>query len=90
VTKVDAGRMSESRSPEERRKRLDRLIDEASMMSFPASDPPAVFVDEPGPSREGTTPDADIPRGKHGRLSLIGVNSGQWGERPCNVTTPPI
>ena len=42
--------MSEAASSEERRKRLDLLVDEASMLSFPASDPPAVFVEEPGPT----------------------------------------
>jgi hypothetical protein len=39
--------MSEPASSEELRKRLDLLVDEASMLSFPASDPPAVFVEEP-------------------------------------------
>jgi hypothetical protein len=39
--------MREPASSEERRKRLDLLVDEASMLSFPASDPPAVFVEEP-------------------------------------------
>lgn len=46
--------VSEPASSEERRKRLDYLVDEASMLSFPASDPPAVFVEEPGPTRERT------------------------------------
>jgi hypothetical protein len=39
--------VSEPASSEERRRRLDRLVDEASMLSFPASDPPAVFLEEP-------------------------------------------
>ncbi|HEX5936806.1 MAG TPA: hypothetical protein VFZ75_03800, partial [Actinomycetota bacterium] len=39
-------RMNEPASSEERRIRLDLLVDEASMLSFPASDPPAVFVEE--------------------------------------------
>jgi hypothetical protein len=56
--------MSDSRSPEEQQKRLDRLLDEASMLSFPASDPPAVFVEEPGPSRVRTNADADAPSKK--------------------------
>lgn len=43
-------RMDEPASSEERRRRLDLLVDEASMLSFPASDPPAVFVDERAPS----------------------------------------
>lgn len=54
--------MSEPASPEERRKRLDLLLDEASMLSFPASDPPAVFLEEPEPARERTTPDAGVPK----------------------------
>jgi hypothetical protein len=44
--------MSEPASSEERRRRLDLLVDEASMLSFPASDPPAVFVEEPEPSSD--------------------------------------
>lgn len=43
--------LGERASSEERRKRLDLLIDEASMLSFPASDPPAVFLEEPEPIR---------------------------------------
>ena len=31
---------------ERERRRLDLLVDEASMLSFPASDPPAVFLEE--------------------------------------------
>jgi hypothetical protein len=31
---------------EQQRRRLDLLVDEASMLSFPASDPPAVFLEE--------------------------------------------
>jgi hypothetical protein len=38
--------MSEPASLKERRERLDRRIDEASMLSFPASDPPAIFVED--------------------------------------------
>ncbi len=52
--------MSEPASSEEQRTRLDFLVDEASMLSFPASDPPAVFVERPESTREN---DSD-PRGK--------------------------
>jgi hypothetical protein len=56
--------MSEPASPEERRRQLDLLVDEASMLSFPASDPPAVFLEEPDrpaqePSRKGVSPTTD-------------------------------
>jgi hypothetical protein len=44
--------VSETASSEERRKRLDLLVDQASMLSFPASDPPAVFMEDPRPTRE--------------------------------------
>ena len=70
--------MSEPASAEERRRRLDLLVDEASMLSFPASDPPAVFVEERAPihrerpgSRASTTSsteaNGDTIRGKRGR-----------------------
>jgi hypothetical protein len=50
--------VSVSASAEERRRRLDRLVDEASMLSFPASDPPAVFLEEPeGTGQESVTND---------------------------------
>lgn len=52
--------MSEDASGKERRERLDRRIDEASMLSFPASDPPAIFVEDLEPARpkasRGTCP----------------------------------
>ena len=51
--------MSEPAASEEVRTRLDLLVDEASMLSFPASDPPAVFVEESGPMRENMTNDND-------------------------------
>jgi hypothetical protein len=47
--------MSEPASSEEQRRRLDLLVDEASMLSFPASDPPAVFLEEPEPTRTRTS-----------------------------------
>ena len=50
--------MSDPPSSEEQRRRLDVLLDEASMLSFPASDPPAVFVEEPRATRRN---DADTP-----------------------------
>jgi hypothetical protein len=46
--------MSRAASSEEQRKRLDLRVDEASMLSFPASDPPAVFVEEQQPTPEET------------------------------------
>jgi hypothetical protein len=62
--------MSKPASSEEQRTRLDLLIDEASMLSFPASDPPAVFVDEPGSTRKndprGKTQDPGSQRSKAG------------------------
>jgi hypothetical protein len=51
--------MSQPASSEEQRIRLDLLVDEASMLSFPASDPPAVFVEQPAPTRKK---DSDLPR----------------------------
>jgi hypothetical protein len=53
--------MSEPDSSEEQRTRLDFLVDEASMLSFPASDPPAVFVEQPESTRKN---DSDA-HGKH-------------------------
>ena len=53
--------MSQPASSEEQRIRLDLLVDEASMLSFPASDPPAVFIEEPEATRKN---DSD-PHGKH-------------------------
>jgi hypothetical protein len=50
--------MSEATSANERRKRLDLLLDEASMLSFPASDPPAVFMEEAAPTVKRTITDA--------------------------------
>jgi len=44
--------MSQPASSEEQRIRLDLLIDEASMLSFPASDPPAVFMEESAATRK--------------------------------------
>jgi hypothetical protein len=52
--------MSEPAISEEQRRRLDLLVDEASMLSFPASDPPAVFVEEP----ESTRKNDSAPHGK--------------------------
>lgn len=53
--------MSQPASSEEQRIRLDLLVDEASMLSFPASDPPAVFVEEP----ESDSRNDSDPQGKH-------------------------
>ena len=53
--------VSQAASSEEQRKRLDLLVDEASMLSFPASDPPAVFVEENEPTR-GTVRAPASPR----------------------------
>jgi hypothetical protein len=53
--------MSQPASSEEQRIRLDLLVDEASMLSFPASDPPAVFVEEP----ESDSKNDSDPHGKH-------------------------
>jgi hypothetical protein len=53
--------MSQPASSEEQRIRLDLLVDEASMLSFPASDPPAVFVEEP----ESNSKNDSDPHGKH-------------------------
>jgi hypothetical protein len=53
--------MSEPAISEEQRRRLDLLVDEASMLSFPASDPPAVFVEEP----ESTRKNDSASHGKH-------------------------
>jgi hypothetical protein len=50
-------------SSEEERKRLDLLVDEASMLSFPASDPPAVFLEEPEATPERASGTAVAPRG---------------------------
>jgi hypothetical protein len=61
--------MSEPASSEEQRTRLDLLIDEASMLSFPASDPPAVFVEEPGSIRKH---DSD-PHGEHRAPAVSGA-----------------
>jgi hypothetical protein len=58
---AETTQMSEPASSEEQRKRLDYLIDEASMLSFPASDPPAVFVEEPDPTRKKNVTDAGVP-----------------------------
>ena len=44
--------MSQAASSEAQRIRLDLLVDEASMLSFPASDPPAVFIEEPEATRK--------------------------------------
>jgi hypothetical protein len=52
--------MSQPVSPEEQRIRLDLRVDEASMLSFPASDPPAVFVEEPASDSKN----ASDPNGK--------------------------
>ena len=54
--------MSQSASSEAQRIRLDLLVDEASMLSFPASDPPAVFIEEPETTRRN---DSDPPRQTH-------------------------
>jgi hypothetical protein len=53
--------MSQPASSEAQRIRLDLLVDEASMLSFPASDPPAVFIEESEATRKN---DSD-PQGKH-------------------------
>jgi hypothetical protein len=53
--------MSQPASSEAQRIRLDLLVDEASMLSFPASDPPAVFIEESEATRKN---DSD-PHGKH-------------------------
>ena len=53
--------MSQPASSEEQRIRLDLLVDEASMLSFPASDPPAVFIEEP----ESTRKNDNDPHAKH-------------------------
>jgi hypothetical protein len=47
-------------SRDERRKRLDLLIDLASMLSFPASDPPALLVEEPEPPHDESATDDDV------------------------------
>jgi hypothetical protein len=49
--------------PEEERKRLDLLVDEASMLSFPASDPPAIFLQEPEATPERASGTTVAPRG---------------------------
>lgn len=43
--------------------RLDEMLDEAGMESFPASDPPAVLVD--GPVEESQS-DPHVPPGERG------------------------
>jgi hypothetical protein len=61
--------MSQPAASEEQRIRLDLLVDEASMLSFPASDPPAVFVEEPASDRKN----ASDPNGKHRAPSVSGA-----------------
>jgi len=63
--------MSDPPSSEEQRARLDLLLDEASMLSFPASDPPAVFVEEPRARRRN---DADT-RGNDIAPAVSGAGS---------------
>jgi hypothetical protein len=53
--------MNQPASSEAQRIRLDLLVDEASMLSFPASDPPAIFIEEPETTRKN---DSD-PHAKH-------------------------
>jgi hypothetical protein len=52
--------MSQPASSEEQRIRLDLLVDEASMLSFPASDPAAVVKEE-----SASTRDNDMPQQTH-------------------------
>lgn len=59
--------VSESASSEERRRRLDRLVDEASMLSFPASDPPAVFLEEPERTGQESVTNDNASTEAHGR-----------------------
>ncbi len=49
----------------EQLERLDLLIDEASMLSFPASDPPAIFRPEPEPTPPRTSSDDPTSPGDH-------------------------
>jgi len=45
--------------------RLDEMLDEAGLESFPASDPPALIVD--GPVRERQSDPHDSPDGREDR-----------------------
>jgi len=73
--------MSEPAISEEQRRRLDLLVDEASMLSFPASDPPAVFVEEP----ESTRKDDSAPHGKHRARAVSGARL----DRPQELESQP-
>lgn len=46
-TEVAEGNESTDDEDEESKRRLDELADEAAEESFPASDPPAVHIEEP-------------------------------------------
>jgi hypothetical protein len=68
--------MNEATSANERRRRLDLLVDEASMLSFPASDPPAVFMDEAVPTVKPTITDAAVTNTMNPDLSIVREKSG--------------
>jgi hypothetical protein len=73
--------MSEPASSEEQRTRLNLRVDEASMLSFPASDPPAIFVEEP----ESTRKNDSHPHGKHRAPAVSGARL----DRPQELESRP-